>query len=146
MLAVLLLAILLLTLVGQLVRAIHANHQKHSQLILIQQQLDHYTLQLGHLSAIHEKNQDLFDLYNALGQSIAALHIQIQVAQKLWKINPPQAQQSLSEAYQLSGSLMYEVRQIVRVMGEETKKQQNYSVSYTGEDHTAVVAMRISNG
>lgn len=108
-----LLATLSLTLVWQLV-IIYKNRQKHQQLILAQQQLQSCAVQMGNLVAMQEKNHNLLDFYNALGQSIAALHIQLQVAQKLWQINPTQAQQSLSEAYQLTSGMMHEIRQIVK--------------------------------
>ena len=99
MLLVLVLAIFLM-LVWQLVKIIYTNRQNHRQLIIIDKQLQNYAL-------LQEKNHEL-------GQSIAALHIQLQVAQKLWQVNPKQAQQSLGEAYQLSGTVMHEVRQIVK--------------------------------
>ena len=116
MMIVLLLATLFLPLVWQLVKIIYTNRQKHQQLILAQQQLQSCALQIGNLAAIQEKNHNLLDFYNALGHSIAALHIQLQVAQKLWQINPIQAQESLSEAYELTSGLMHEVRQIVKYM------------------------------
>lgn len=115
---IVLLAILCLTLVWQLV-IICTNRQKHQQLILAQQQLQSCALQIG-LAAMQEKNHNLLDFYNALGHSIAALHIQLQVAQKLWQINPTQAQQSLSEAYQLTSGLMHDVRQIVKSMERDS--------------------------
>lgn len=52
--------------------------------------------------------------YSALGQAIAALIIQLQVAHKLWQINPIQAQRSLDEAYALSLSLMQDIRQTIK--------------------------------
>ena len=108
-----LLATLFVTLVWQLV-IICKNRQNHQQLILAQQQLQTCAAQMGNLAAMQEKNHNLLDFYNTLGQSIAALHIQLQVAQKLWQINPTQAQQSLSEAYQLTSDMMHKIRQIVK--------------------------------
>jgi hypothetical protein len=112
--AVLLLAIFFLMLLWQLVKVFCKHRQKHQQLILAQKQL-----QVGNFATMQEKNQNLLSLYNALGHSIAALNIQLLVAQKLWQVNPSQAQESLSEAYQLSGVLMREVRQVVRSMSSE---------------------------
>lgn len=107
MMLVLVLATIFLTLVWQLVKVINTNRQNHHQLIMADKQLEDYAL-------LQEKNDDLVDFHNELGQSIAALHIQLQVAQKLWQVNPKQAQQSLGEAYQLSGTVMHEVRQVVK--------------------------------
>jgi Histidine kinase len=114
MLPVLLLTILLLTL-WHLVKYVRANHQKHCQLVLAQEHLQSYVLEAGSYADMQAKNQDLLKTYSEVGQSLAALNIQLQVAHKLWQLNPIQAQQSLSEAYQLSSSLMYEVRCIVKL-------------------------------
>ncbi len=116
---IVLFATLFLTLVWQLVKIICINRQKHQQLILAQQALQSCASQIGNLAAIQEKNHDLIDFYNGLGHSITALHIQLQVAQKLWQINPIQAQQSLLEAHKLTGNLMQEVRQIIKDMDQD---------------------------
>jgi signal transduction histidine kinase len=78
-----------------------------------------YDLQINYLTEMQETNDKLLDLYNALGQSIAALHIQLQVSQKLWQVNPTQSEKSLSEAYQMSKTLMQEVRQAVRLLDQK---------------------------
>ncbi|BAZ16887.1 integral membrane sensor signal transduction histidine kinase [Calothrix sp. NIES-4071] len=117
MLPVLLLTILLLTL-WYLVKGVHANHQRHCELIITQEYLQSSAFDARSYADIAAQNQDLVKIYNGMGQSLAALHIQLQVAQKLWQLNPTQAQQSLKEAYQLSGSLMYEVRHIVKSLSQ----------------------------
>lgn len=71
------------------------------------------------LTVMCEKNENLVDIYNELGQSIAALNIQLQVAQKLWQTNPNQAKESVSEAYHLSGVIMREVRETVRSLSAD---------------------------
>ena len=119
MMTILLLTVLLLILLCQFLKMVYHNQQKHQQLILAQKQLQTYALQIDNFTEMQETNDNLLTLYNALGQSIAALHIQLQVSQKLWQINPTQAQQSLSEAYQMSGTLMQEVRQVVKMLGQD---------------------------
>ncbi|BAY25305.1 periplasmic sensor signal transduction histidine kinase [Calothrix sp. NIES-2100] len=74
------------------------------------------------LLIIQAKNNELINLYKALGQSIMALNIQLQAAQKLSQINPIQSQQSLSQAYQLSSELMQELRHMVRIMDEDCRR------------------------
>ncbi len=86
---------------------------------MAENQLQQYTTQIGNLAAVQEQNRIAHNLYDALGHSIAALHIQLQVAHKLWQVDPTQAQQSLSEAYQLSTTLMQEVRQAVRKLNQD---------------------------
>jgi hypothetical protein len=54
--------------------------------------------------------------YPDLGQSIAALNIQIQAAYKLWNLDPVQAMRLLHEAYSLSSSLMQDIRQTVKTL------------------------------
>jgi len=95
------------------------NCQKHQELKMAENQLQQYTTQIGNLAAVQEQNRIAHNLYDALGHSIAALHIQLQVAHKLWQVDPTQAQQSLSEAYQLSTTLMQEVRQAVRKLNQD---------------------------
>ena len=73
---IVLLTTLLFTLVW-LGKIICTNRHSHQQLILAQQ-LQSCALQIG-LAAMQEKNTNLLDFYNGLGQSIAALHIQLQV-------------------------------------------------------------------
>ena len=92
-------------------------------LILVWQYQTFYTSRYKshELILIQEKNHELINLYKALGQSIMALNIQLQAAQKLSQINPIQSQQSLSQAYQLSSDLMQELRHIVRMMDEERR-------------------------
>lgn len=74
------------------------------------------------LLVIQEKNYELMDLYKALGQSIVALNIQLQAAQKLSQINPIQSQQSVFQAYQLSSQMMQELRQTLRKMDTECRQ------------------------
>lgn len=120
MLPVLLSIILLLTL-WYLVKTVRTNHQKHCE-TTVQKYLQSYVLEADSYAHILAQNRDLQNTYNGIGQSLAALHIQIQVAQKLWQLNPQVAQQSLSEAYQLSGSLMYEVRRTVKSLNQVDEK------------------------
>jgi hypothetical protein len=102
MIAVLLLMIGYLILIWQLLKALLIYRDKHQELLFNQR-----------------KNYELINVYKALGQSIMALNIQLQAAQKLWQINPPQAQNSLSDAYHLSSEIMQELRQIVKLMDKE---------------------------
>ncbi|OKH55189.1 hypothetical protein NIES2101_04275 [Calothrix sp. HK-06] len=120
MLPVMLSIILLLTL-WYFVKTVRINYQKHCE-ITVQKYLQSYVLEADSYAHILDQNRDLQNTYYGIGQSLAALHIQIQVAQKLWQLNPTQAQQSLSEAYQLSGSLMYEVRRTVKSLNEDNEK------------------------
>lgn len=125
MVTIFLVGILLLTLAWQLMKTICTYRQKYQQLILAEQKLQNYASQMGYFTVIEETNHNLLDFYHKLGHSIAALHIQLQVAEKLWQINPTQAEKSVSEAYQISSALMYEVRQIVRTMGQDSLNKQS---------------------
>lgn len=98
----------------QLVKVTKANQKKYQQLTLTQQQLQYCFSEIATIAAIQKYHQMTHQGCAALGQSIAALHIQLQVAQKLWQINPTQAQQALQEAHELSASLMQDTRNIVK--------------------------------
>ncbi len=125
MVNILLIGILILTL-WQLVKSI-CTYRQNRQLILAEK-LQFYASQMVYFTFITEKislqdrlsQQNSLDFYQELGQSIAALHIQLQVAQKLWQVNPKLAEQSLSSAYEVSSTLMSEVRQIVRIISENS--------------------------
>lgn len=98
-----------------LLKLIHRDiNRKNQQRLLLKEAsiLSGYDFQ--DFSLMCEQNDNLVDLYNELGQSIAALNIQLQVAQKLWQSDPNQAQESVCEAYLLSGTIMREVRETVR--------------------------------
>ncbi|MBD2603802.1 histidine kinase dimerization/phosphoacceptor domain-containing protein [Scytonema hofmannii FACHB-248] len=125
MVTVLLIWIFFLTLAWQLMKTICTYRQKTQELILAENQLKIYASKMEYFTLIEERNHNLLNFYHGLGHSIAALDIQLQVVQKLWQINPIQAEKSLSEAYQLSSTLMYEVRQIVRNMGEDSFNKQS---------------------
>ncbi|NJO62313.1 MAG: histidine kinase [Richelia sp. RM2_1_2] len=102
-------------------------HRQYQQLRLAEK-LQIYASQMSFFTVIAEKispqdrlsQQSLLDFYQELGQSIAALHIQLQAAQKLWQVNPKLAEKSLSSAYEVSSTLMSEVRQIVKIMSESS--------------------------
>ena len=125
MVNILLIGILILTL-WRLVKSIYT-YRQNRQLILAEK-LQFYASQMVYFTFITEKispqdrlsQQNSLDFYQELGQSIAALHIQLQAAQKLWQVNPKLAKQSLSSAYEVSSTLMSEVRQIVRIISENS--------------------------
>lgn len=77
MITVLLLILGCLILIWQLLNALLAYKYKNQELLLTQ-----------------GKNYKMINLYKTFGQSIMALNIQLQVAQKLWTINPIQSQNS----------------------------------------------------
>ncbi|MGF1675870.1 MAG: histidine kinase dimerization/phosphoacceptor domain-containing protein [Rivularia sp. (in: cyanobacteria)] len=129
MVNILLIGILILILC-RLLKIIY-RHRQNQQLILAEQ-LKIYASQTRDFTFIPEKispknrlqQHNLLEFYQELGQSIAALHIQLQAAQKLWQVNPKQAEESLSQAYEVSSILMSEVRQIVRMIGEDSWKNE----------------------
>ncbi|WP_460205038.1 histidine kinase [Scytonema sp. NUACC21] len=104
----------------QLVKIAYTNCQKYREFKIAQKQLQQYAMQIGDLSQMQEQNRIAHNFYDTLGQSIVALNIQLQVAHKLWYIDPNQAQHSLSEAYQLSSTLMQELRQAVKKLNQDT--------------------------
>ncbi|MEM7725749.1 MAG: hypothetical protein AAF208_05175 [Cyanobacteria bacterium P01_A01_bin.45] len=96
-----------------------AHRQQNQQLLIFENQIQDYQIQIIRLVGIERKTHDLVEFNYELGHSIAALHIQLQATQKLWQVNPLQAEKSLSEAYHISGYLMHEIRKNIRLMGED---------------------------
>lgn len=103
----------------QMVVVIFAN--QHKQLLLAHKQLQEYALKLEALEAIKERNRFAHEFYDALGQSIAALDIQLRTANTLLYIDLEKAQRFLVQGHQLSSSVMQEVRQVVKALGEDAK-------------------------
>lgn len=119
----LLLLITLLVLGWQAKKMAYEHDNKHQRLILAQKQLQQYAQQIETLATAQEQNRIAHDFYHSLGHTIAALHIQLQVAHKLWQVDPTQAERSLSEAYQLSTTLLKEIRQTVRAIAPGSIKE-----------------------
>ena len=69
-------------------------HYNNQRLMLAHKQLREYAQQIE-IATAQEKNRIAHDFYHSLGHAIAALHIQLQVAHKLWQVDPTQAQRSL---------------------------------------------------
>ena len=118
MISILLLTILCFILLGYLIHLRLNNLHQNQQLQLIQEKLKKYEIQIICFTAIQENNHNLIEFYYNLGQSIAALHIQLQAVQKIWQMNPSQAHNSLLQAYDLSGNIMQEIRQISQNIDE----------------------------
>lgn len=113
-----LLTILCIVLLGQLMHLKLTNLHKIQQIQLIREELQKYEIRSVNFTVIKEDNHNLLEFYNNLGQSIVSLNIQLQIAQKLWKINPLQAHNSIVQAYDLSGNIMQDIRQIFRNIDE----------------------------
>lgn len=118
MISILLLTMLCLILLGSLVHLRLNNLYKNQQIKLIQDKLHKYEIQIISFAVIQEHNHNLMEFYYTLGQSISALHIQLQAAQKVWQMNPSKAENSLLQAYDLSGNIMQDIRQIFRNIDE----------------------------
>ncbi len=116
MIIILSLSILCLILLVQLIYLRSTNLDKHQQIQFIQEELQKYEIQIVNFTAIEKKNYNLAEFYYDLGHSIAALHIQLQAAQKLWIMNPSQAHNSIVQAYDLSGNIMQDIRQIFQTV------------------------------
>ncbi|MBD1858016.1 MULTISPECIES: histidine kinase dimerization/phosphoacceptor domain-containing protein [Leptolyngbya] len=64
----------------------------------------------------HQYQRIIRQSYPDLGQSIAALNIQLQAAYKLWNLDPVQAMGLLHEAYSLSSTLLQDIRKTVKTL------------------------------
>lgn len=119
MIIVILLTTLCLILLVQLTYLRLTNLDKHQQIQSIREELQKYEIQIVNYTDIEKNNHNLIEFYYALGHSIIALHIQLQAAQKLWKMNPSQAHNSIVQAYDLSGNIMQDIRQIFQPVDDK---------------------------
>ncbi|MCU0570522.1 MAG: histidine kinase [Oculatellaceae cyanobacterium Prado106] len=104
-------------------RLMQTNAQKQAQIQVAHAELTDCLHELVALSGIRDRNRIAFEFYDALGHAIAALHIQVQAAYKLHSVHPEQSQAALAEAYQLSGSILREIRQTVHTLAQDTQPE-----------------------
>lgn len=124
----LLLVTVLLMISWQLVKISKENRERQKQLFFVKQKLQCCLEEIETQSPTQAENQMAYHHCAALGQSIAALHIQLQVAHKLWQINPFQAKHALSEAYELSSTLMQDIRQTVKTLKQTSPSQSSQTI------------------
>lgn len=106
----------------QLTMFVLANRHK-KKLLQAHKQLQEYAKEFEALAAMKEDYRLAHEFYDALGQSIAALNIQLQTANTLLHIDLEEAQRFLVQAHQISSGVMQEVRQIVKALGKDAKLQ-----------------------
>jgi two-component sensor histidine kinase len=95
------------------------------ELAQIHEQLWRCVLQFGNVAAVQERNRIARDLHDSLGHALIALNIQLQSANKLWKLDPTQAQQFLAEAQRLGAIAVKEVRQSVNALRDDAAETQS---------------------
>lgn len=85
-------------------------------LSLIYEQLRQSAVQIETLTRTRERKRIARDLHDSLGHALTSLNIQLQAAAKLWKLDPTQAEQFLTQAQNLGSMAIAEVRQSVRLL------------------------------
>lgn len=81
-------------------------------------------LQFANLSAAQERNRIARDLHDSVGHALTALNFQLQTAIKLYKPDPNQAEEFLTEAQRLVKLATQEVRQSVKALRSDTLETQ----------------------
>lgn len=81
-------------------------------------------LQFANLSAAQERNRIARDLHDSVGHALTALNFQLQTAIKLYKPDPNQAEEFLTEAQRLVKLATQEVRQSVQALRSDTLETQ----------------------
>jgi signal transduction histidine kinase len=108
-----------------MVNALLAERHSREQLVLANQRLRDYALQVEDLAMTQERNRIARDIHDSLGHSLTALNIQLEGAMKLWQRDPPQAQQFLQQAKRLGSTSLQDVRQSVAAIRRDPLAQQS---------------------
>jgi uncharacterized protein YqcC (DUF446 family) len=75
------------------------------------------------LADLRLRHHVAYDRYDALGQSLTALNIQLQTALKLWETDPHQAHAFLSVAHEQGITAMQEIRRSIALLEVEADSE-----------------------
>jgi signal transduction histidine kinase len=75
------------------------------------------------LADLRLRHHVAYDRYDALGQSLTALNIQLQTALKLWETDPHQAHAFLSVAHEQGITAMQEIRRSIALLEVEVDSE-----------------------
>ncbi len=109
----------------ELVNTVLSERKTWQTLLVTNQKLQEYALQVEELAKLQERNRIARDIHDSLGHSLMAMNIQLQGAMKLWAVDLEQAKMFLSEAQRLGELSMQEVRQSVSVLRTDALQQQS---------------------
>jgi signal transduction histidine kinase len=83
------------------------------QLELANAQLRQYALRIEDIATLQERNRIARDIHDSLGHSLSILNLHLEAALKLWKTEPEEATEFLTEAKSLGSRALDDVRQSV---------------------------------
>lgn len=83
------------------------------QLELANAQLREYALRIEDIATLQERNRIARDIHDSLGHSLSILNLHLEAALKLWKTEPEEATEFLTEAKGLGSRALDDVRQSV---------------------------------
>jgi signal transduction histidine kinase len=83
------------------------------QLELANAQLRQYALRIEDIATLQERNRIARDIHDSLGHSLSILNLHLEAALKLWKTEPEEATEFLTEAKDLGSRALDDVRQSV---------------------------------
>lgn len=88
----------------------------NAQLESANRQLRQYALRIEDMATLQERNRIAREIHDALGHSLTVFNLHLEAALRLWDTDPTEAKDLLTEAKQLGGSALKDVRQSVAAL------------------------------
>lgn len=119
--------ILIVTLL--LVSTLLAEHQSRQELALANQQLRSYALQIENQATLQERSRIAREIHDSLGHTLAAQSIALENTRVFFDSGPEQAREFLSEAIQLGGRGLQDVRQSITALRQNPVQQKGLTMA-----------------
>ena len=116
---------LILVLLQILLDSLLSEYHNRHQLSVANSKIRQYASQIEELATSQERNRIAQDIHDALGHSLTALTVHLEAVDKLWPVNPIQAQDLLKEARQLASTALQDVRQSVSALRSDPLANQS---------------------
>ncbi|MFM2062861.1 MAG: hypothetical protein RLZZ507_2531 [Cyanobacteriota bacterium] len=114
-----------------LMNAVLSERQSRDKLVLANEKLRQYALQIENQATLQERNRIAREIHDSLGHSLTALNLQLETALKLSKSDIPRAMTFLATAKELGSKALQDVRQSVSTMRSHPLQSQSLAQAIT---------------
>ncbi len=118
-----------LVLLQLLVNSVLSDRALKSELAIANARLREYALRIEEIATLQERNRIAREIHDSLGHYLTVLNMNIEVAWKLIKFNPQEAEAFLADAKQMGSQALQEVRQSVSTLRSEPLQNQSLEVA-----------------
>lgn len=103
----------------------------NEQLAIANAQLREYAFRIEELATIQERNRIARDIHDSVGHALTVLNLHLEAALKLWKSDPEEATEFITEAKKLGSNALREVRQSVTALRVDPLEGQSLQQAIT---------------